>query len=578
MARVLGLELSRTSGTPSNPSKEREKQQTPLTLEGARLVYEDRAEDATKPDIVPAPLRFEDESSGSCPFDRYSKTAYAAYTDWPDMRLGYLERRGSAAEAVLLHPLRSDRAQSGPNASSDALLERRIHHALVIPVIDLICLEGEPMLAMEYVAGVTLATLQREGGPFRPSIALAIAVDLLRALEAGHRSTSHRGEPLGLAHGGLTPREILVDTDGRPRLVDFGLVRTSRRASSERDSRSCGYLAPEHVFECQLDRRTDVFLVGVVLWNALTGYSLLGGDNPVERLMKFMTVGCDPPSRFNAEVPHNLDRVIARALDPSPDGRFQNASVFCDALTSTLRPASAADVSAFVGVVASATLKEQSAWLRRASEPPPASGTRNKLVQRFGPRVETAAPLRSLMLPDTRDEPTVVDGAPVSRTVLAPSPPAEVVAIEDSTARPPQVLPDRRDSDHMPPLVPAMARNEWTRGRTLVVVCAVSQILAAAFAIGWSVSERSAGKPVIDAVSTQAPIRPPATNPAPRAPASVTATPTEPSAAAAAAATTSDVPVVRIEDLPVSKKDRRVKKAPGKRGGARLRPAPRGTR
>jgi hypothetical protein len=547
MARVLGLELRR-----------------PPTLAGARLVYDASAEDATKPDIVPAPLRFEEESSGSCPdFARYSKTQHAAYTDWPDMRLGYQESRTSAARAVLLHPLRNDLGHSARGAPSDG---QRIHHPLILPVIERISLDGEALLAMQYVAGVTLSTLQREGGPFRPSIAVAIAVDLLRALDSGHRSTSHLGEPLRLAHGGLTPTEILVGTDGRPRLVDFGLVRTSRRASSERDSRSRGYLAPEQVFDRQLDARTDVFLVGVVLWNVLTGYSLLAGDSPVERLMRFMTVGCDPPSRFNAEVPHNLDRVIARALDPSPDCRFQSASVFADALTSTLRPASAADVSAFVGLVASESLEKQAAWLRRASEPPPASRTRNKLVERFGTRIEAAAPLDSLLGPNLRDEPTVVDGPPAPRSVAAPSTAAKVVAVEDPAAR--LVAPEKAETSALPP---AMVQNPRTRGRTLVVLCAVAQILAAAFALGWSFSDWSTGKGVIDPVSNQAPIRPPTPSSATRAPPpppSVTATPTEPSA------TASEVPVVSIEDLPVSKKDRRGKKARGKRGGTRLRPAP----
>ena len=545
MARVLGLELRR-----------------PLTLEGASFVYDACAEDATKPDIVPAPLRFEEESSGSCPdFARYSRTQHAAYTDWPDMRLGYQESRGRAARAVLLHPLRNERERAARGASRDG---QRIDHPLILPVIERISLDGEALLAMEYVAGVTLATLQREGGPFRPSIALAIAVDLLRALDAGHRSTSHRGEPLVLAHGGLTPSEILVGTDGRPRLVDFGLVRTSRRASSERDSRSRGYLAPEQVFDRQLDPRTDVFLVGVVLWNSLTGYSLLAGDSPVERLMKFMTVGCDPPSRFNAEVPRKLDRVIARALDPSPDCRFQSASEFADALTSTLRPASAADMSAFVGLVASESLEEQAAWRRLASEPPPASRTRNKLVERFGTRIEEAMPLGSLLGPNLRDEPTVVDGPPASRSAAAPSTPAKVAAVEHPAVR--LVVPESKAET--PPLPPSVAQNPWTRGGTLVVLCAVAQILAAAFALGWSFSDWSAGKRSIDPVSNRAPIRPPTTSSAPRAaPPSVTAPTTMPSV------TASEVPAVSLEDLPVSKKDRRAKKARGKRA-TRLGPAP----
>jgi serine/threonine protein kinase len=406
----------------STPKPSRKGRKALLQSDAYPIVADDPTQDATRPDIVPAAFRFAEADEPSATFVRFWEADSPAYTDWPEVRLAYQEGRAEAPRTVLFHRSKRELGNAWRPSDAqpaDALLERRLRHALVIPVLDVISFDGELVLVMDYVPGVTLSTLERQWSPLPPSIAVAVACDVLRALHAGHRATSPSGELLELVHGSLSPRDILVGTDGRARVLDFALAEDTGRTLVERVERNRGYLAPEQVFDRRLDARTDVFTMGVVLWESLTGYALLAGDDPVERLLKLMTVGCDPVSRFNAEVPPELDAVIARALAPSPEDRFQSAAEFATALSGTLRPASAIDVAERVGSVAKTFLEKQEAWRRRGSEVPP-SGTRSVLVARFDsqrPReIEaphaaaraTAISLSSAIL-DAREELTVPD-------------------------------------------------------------------------------------------------------------------------------------------------------------------------
>ncbi|HEX6271522.1 MAG TPA: serine/threonine-protein kinase [Polyangiaceae bacterium] len=388
----------------STPKTSKEGRKPLLQSDTYPIVADDPTQDATRPDIVPAALRFAETDEPSEAFVRYWEANSPAYTDWPEVRLAYQETRAHAPRTVLFHRSKRELGHAWQPTGAelaDALLERRIRHALVIPVLDVISFDDELLLVMEYVPGVTLSTLERQWSPLPPPIAVAVACDVLRALHAGHRATSPSGELLGLTHGSLSSRDILVGTDGRARVIDFSLAEDTGRTLVERVERNRGYLAPEQVFDRRLDARSDVFTMGAVLWECLTGYALLAGDDPVERLLKLMTVGCDPASRFNAEVPPELDAVIARALQASPEDRFQSAAEFATALSGTLRPASTSDVAERVGSVAKTFLEKQAAWKQRGSEAPP-SGTRSVLVARFGSQ-------RPRAVRDARDELTVPD-------------------------------------------------------------------------------------------------------------------------------------------------------------------------
>ncbi|HVR20455.1 MAG TPA: serine/threonine-protein kinase [Polyangiaceae bacterium] len=565
--------MSRSHAKPSeNQRKER------FRSADYRFADDIGAHDTTCPDIVPASLRFADEPSfppSNC--DRYWDAEAPAYGDFPELRLAYHESREEAPRAVLLHPAKRElcKADRGSDARN-VLLGRALRHPLVIKVRDLIDFDGEPLLVMDYAPGVTLASLLRQWSPMAPSIAVAVACDVLRALHAGHRATSDRGEPLELVHGCLSPREIIVTTDGRAHIVDFALAEDMGRTLVERVDRNRGYVAPEQVFERRIDARTDVFSAAAVLWESLTGYALLAGDDPVEQLLKLMTLGCDLPSRFNAEVPPELDRVIARALDPSPERRFQSASEFANALTATLRPASPSDVAERVQTVAKANLEEQEERRLRASEAPP-SRTRSVLVTRAKsdpPRGERAPVAQSRSFPrrdaredvtvpfpvlETRSETTVPDRALEPTNVAPPSQAPETIPIVAPPA-PPQpaprkiatVRPDagslRVRTGSFSEVSGVGARSRKTHRLSLFIVAG-----AVAFAAAFTLALSSFDSPPMRAME-RIPITFSTASESSRpvsAEASASPNDARPSEDAALAG---DVPVVSFGDLPLSKR------------------------
>jgi serine/threonine protein kinase len=548
---------------------------TPTRPTVVHAVYDKRAEDATRPDIVPAYSRFSDdatrpdiiparhdfeEESGALEFvpDRYLKTEYLAHEDWPDVRLAHRESRSGERSAVVLHHPSRRIAQAGTLAHERArasLFERRLLHPLVIPALDLASLDDELVVVSEYVAGITLAGLLREGGPLRPSLAIAIACDVLRALSAGHGATSASGEALGCVHGTLTPSDVLVCADGRSRLIDFSVAESASASRSARTNGHGGYVSPERVFDRHIDPRTDVFLVGVLLWESLTGYGLLAGDNPFARLMKLVREGFDPPSRFNADVPDWLDDAVARALDPAPEQRHRSAAEFANALAATLRPASAADVAEYVGLVGGPYLERQQVSRRAASEPPPASRTR---------RTRATSSARAKV--DPRTVPTV---RPPSSIRRAPNPAAarvkpdtkpavrmegrlELVATERITERPAR---DTRVVEPTPLRQTATTSTQRpSRGLRIATLLAASAAVALLAAVTGSELARA-----LHRVESPAPVMavqsPPPTPKAASAPIATAAANAAPEPAAEA----SSVPVVTVDELPVAKASKRKK-------------------
>jgi serine/threonine-protein kinase len=578
---------------------------TPTRQTKVHAVYDVRLDDATRPDIVPAPIRFgedatrpdiaavrlhldEESSDRRCAEVRYVRTDYLAHEDWPDVRLAHRQWSSGATGAVVLHhPNRRTLLATGSDGrrpSLAELLESRLRHPLVIPVVDLAPLDGELVVVSEYVAGVTLASLLREGGPLRPALAIAIACDVLRALHAGHGATSVHGELLGCVHGSLTPSDVIVGGDGRSRLVDFSLAEPASVSRSERTSGRRGYLSPEQVFDRRSDVRTDVFFVGVLLWESLTGYGLLAGDNPFERLMKFVREGFDPPSRFNAEVPDWLDDALVRALDPAAERRFQNAAEFANALAATLRPASAADVAEYVGLVGGPTLERQQLSRRAASDPPPASGTRRarptsgarakadpstvptvrppKMQRPLPQKVETAV----LAVKSAGAEAEVRE-APRARAIGGHEPKVRGTARDHTTERPQREAPPLPQP--LPSVVVRTPRSQRPpRSLRIAAYCAASAAVALFSAVTGVELARAVDDVEITTprVAPRARLVPTAQTTAPR-PASTA----EPRTGPPAPAEIGDVPVVRADELPVAKEKASQRAKPARRWRAPAR-------
>jgi eukaryotic-like serine/threonine-protein kinase len=251
----------------------------------------------------------------------------------------------------------------------EARLAARIRHMNVVPTLDVVAIAGELFLVMDYVQGESLSRLWRaagadgQGGLMPVPVAVGILSGVLRGLHAAHEAKNERGEPLGIVHRDVSPHNVLVGVDGIARLLDFGVAKAVGRAHTTREGQIKGkiaYMAPEYLSAQPIDRRSDVYAAGVILWQCLTGRRLFEGDNEVQLLARVAEGRTSPPSSVVAAIAPELDEVVMRSLARNPADRFQTARAMAMAIEQCVRPATPTEVGEWVESLASNSL------LRRA--------------------------------------------------------------------------------------------------------------------------------------------------------------------------------------------------------------------
>ncbi|MBX7192465.1 MAG: protein kinase, partial [Sandaracinaceae bacterium] len=221
----------------------------------------------------------------------------------------------------------------------EARLAARIRHPNVVPTLDISDSQGDGyFLVMEYIEGDHFGSLLREaaraGKNVPPGVALRVVVDALEGLGAAHGLADPDGKPLGIVHRDISPHNILVGSDGIARITDFGVAKAEVRLSSTRDGQFKGklaYMAPEQASTGFADQRSDLFGMGVVLWESLVGRRLFKAENNGELLNRLLYAAIPAPSEYVPELAP-LDGVLAKALEREADARFQSASEFIDAI------------------------------------------------------------------------------------------------------------------------------------------------------------------------------------------------------------------------------------------------------
>nr|AYC79508.1 serine/threonine protein kinase [uncultured bacterium] len=251
----------------------------------------------------------------------------------------------------------------------EAHLAARIRHSNVVATLDVEATPGELFLVMEYIAGESLARLLRLAQARDERVPLAVLVAIvtgaLVGLHAAHEAQSETGEPLRLVHRDVSPHNILVGTDGIPRVLDFGIAKANDRLQQTRTGQVKGkvlYMAPEQLEDEEVDRRADIYGMGAVLWEGLTGRRLYEASNEAH-LARLVTDGTILPPSQVADVPKAFDAVVMKALAKSPKDRFATAAELADALEKAMAPASPRQVGAWVSEVAEDVLKARAAQI-----------------------------------------------------------------------------------------------------------------------------------------------------------------------------------------------------------------------
>jgi beta-lactam-binding protein with PASTA domain/tRNA A-37 threonylcarbamoyl transferase component Bud32 len=214
------------------------------------------------------------------------------------------------------------------HANDDQFVERfrreaknaaALSHPNIVSIYDRGEAEGTYYIAMEYLEGRSLKELIVGRGPAPVNIAIEYARQILSALRFAHRH--------GIVHRDIKPHNVLVDGEGRVKVTDFGIARAGTSQMTEAGSivGTAQYLSPEQARGTNVDQRSDLYSLGVVLYELLTGEAPFEGDTPVEVAMKHLSTVPDAPSTHRPDLPRELDLVVLRALAKDPEDRYQSA-------------------------------------------------------------------------------------------------------------------------------------------------------------------------------------------------------------------------------------------------------------
>jgi serine/threonine-protein kinase len=194
-----------------------------------------------------------------------------------------------------------------------------LSHPNIVSIYDRGEAEGTYYIAMEYLDGRSLKELILSRGPAPIPIAIDYVRQILAALRFAHRNA--------IVHRDIKPHNVLVDAEGRLKVTDFGIARAGASQMTEAGSiiGTAQYLSPEQAKGAPVDQTSDLYSVGVVLYELLTGVVPFSGDTPVEIAMKHLSAVPEAPSLRRAEIPRDLDMVVMRALAKDPADRYQSA-------------------------------------------------------------------------------------------------------------------------------------------------------------------------------------------------------------------------------------------------------------
>ena len=214
----------------------------------------------------------------------------------------------------------------------EARLSAHLSHSCVAQVFDIGVGDNAYFIVMEYVDGADLKGviehLRKTGRPFPMESAVFIASKMCEGLSYAHELTSTEGEPLHVVHRDMSPPNVLITKYGEVKIVDFGLAKaTSQLQKSESGiiKGKFSYLSPEAAHGKEVDARTDVFAVGIILWEMLSGRRLFYGDTDFATVKQVQQAVVPSISQINKDVSIELERIIARSLAREPEKRYQTA-------------------------------------------------------------------------------------------------------------------------------------------------------------------------------------------------------------------------------------------------------------
>ena len=317
----------------------------------------------------------------------------------------------------------------------EASLAARLNHPNIVQVFDLGCIGGLYYIAMEYLSGRSLAQMLRRANQMSERLSIPVLVSMFAAtcdgLAYAHAQTDDDGVPLGLLHRDISPSNLMLTFNGRVAILDFGVATASRGRFQTRSGQIKGkfhYLAPERVRGEPHDRRSDIYSLGVVLYQCLTLRWPFRAKGDYELLRQIANEEAPPPSVHVPALPADLERIVLRAMAREPADRYPDATAMGTDLRAFAQTSSGApDASELATYLA--RLFPDGADIARKSDANP---------QPLGPVSMEDDDIEIVFAGEVTDDSqssgssaTALESRPASAAGSAPTPPPELAGTRD---------------------------------------------------------------------------------------------------------------------------------------------------
>jgi TonB family protein len=356
--------------------------QPPAPPQGSRSVG---AADAAATQRIPVVPR---EEAGDKPGERFGqytlleKIAVGGMAEVWKARMRGVEGFQKTVAIKKILPYMTDSSEFVAMFIDEAKLAAQLSHPNIIHIYDLGKIGRDFYIAMEYVEGKDLRSLlngaRRLGLHLPFGLALLIAARLAGALEYAHNKRDFEGRGMGLVHRDVSPQNVLLSLDGDVKLCDFGIAKAVSKAGQTQMGALKGklqYMSPEQAWGKPVDHRSDIFSLGSVLFELLTGERLFSGDTEMSVLESVRQARVRSPRQIDPTIPREIDEVVVRALATLPEERFQSAGEVeqrLEAVLYALKPSpSHTDLAAFVRQVALGETSERAVESHPAPAAPP---------------------------------------------------------------------------------------------------------------------------------------------------------------------------------------------------------------
>ncbi len=221
----------------------------------------------------------------------------------------------------------------------EAKITVQLNHANIAQIYELANISNSYFIAMEYISGKDMRAVfdrcRKRGEPAPIPLTCYLIARCCEGLDYAHRNKDRMGNDMAIVHRDVSPQNALISYDGEVKVIDFGIAKAAGKATKTQAGilkGKFGYMSPEQIRGLPLDRRSDVFALGICLYEMLTGERLFVGDSDFSVLEKVRKVEVLPPSHFNRRIPDALEKIVMKALAKDVEDRYQYASELGDAL------------------------------------------------------------------------------------------------------------------------------------------------------------------------------------------------------------------------------------------------------